>query len=425
MWTDPGNTAVRGDGNGKRFERHVLVIGAAAFVTAFSQMETIGLLPVRFLLKGDFHITMEEMSLFMLVANLGWYLKPVAGLISDSIPLFGTRRRHYLMLSAAGGGICWAVIGLIPRCYFSVLLAAVILNLMLVFASTVMGGLLVEDAHKFGAPGRLSSLREGVTLLATSMGIVFGGYLATSWFGWVTLTGALPLLALALIVYLYLQEKPSRLPKREDAWVESKEKLSTLFHSDTLMTAGALLFLFYLAPGFSSALYYIQTDTLKFTQKFIGWQAVLGGVAGMVGTLVYARACKTIPLRLLLICGIALSGACTLFYIYYQSRGSALLITASSGLLSTFGVLPLFDLATRATPKGCESLGFALMMSVRNLAVACADWIGSWLMQYQHWNFSSLVIINAATTLLVLAALPFLPRTLLTRSETELTPEDR
>ena len=74
-------------------------------------------------------------------------------------------------------------------------------------------------------------------------------------------------------------------------------------------------------------------------------------------------------------------------------------------------------MSARATPKGSEGLGFALMMSLRNFALFSADWIGSWLTQSFHWSFSRLVMLNAATTLLVLVVIPFLPAALVEKSD--------
>ena len=115
--------------------------------------------------------------------------------------------------------------------------------------------------------------------------------------------------------------------------------------------------------------------------------------------------------------GIVLSSVLTLLYLYYESHRAAVIITAVNGLGGTLAVIPLYDLAARATPRGCEGLGFALMMSLRNLAVNGGDWIGSWLMQSWHWSFSGLVFISAGTTLLVLFALPLLSSGLLRRSD--------
>ena len=392
--------------------RHTFVSGTAAFVTTIAQMEVIGQLPIRYLLKEHLHVNQEEMSLFFFLAAFAWYLKPLAGLISDSFPLFGTRRRHYLMLSSAGAGVCWILSGVAPESYRSILFIVMALNLMMVFASTSMGGMLVEQAQRFGATGRLSALREGLDSLAITIGLPVSGYLALRPIGWTAVVAACLLFGLALCVFTFLDEE--RNASRDGAvWSKSVIQLKVIMHSRTLWTAGFLIFLFYVTPGFATPLYYIQIDKLGFSQPFIGWLAVIGGITGMAGAVIYARVCKTLPLKPLLAGGIILSSILTMLYLYYDSHNTAIIITAVNGLGGTLAVVPLYDLAARATPQECEAMGFALMMSLRNLAASGGDWIGSWLMQSRHWNFSELVFISAGTTLLVIFAIPFLPAKLL------------
>ena len=82
-------------------------------------------------------------------------------------------------------------------------------------------------------------------------------------------------------------------------------------------------------------------------------------------------------------------------------------------MTNVLALLPLYDLAARATPRGSEALGYSLMMSVWNFTHAMSDWAGSWMFQHWHLHFHQLVWINAATTILVLFAVPFLPRVLM------------
>jgi hypothetical protein len=83
-----------------------------------------------------------------------------------------------------------------------------------------------------------------------------------------------------------------------------------------------------------------------------------------------------------------------------------------NGFFFTLAELALLDLAARATPKGCEGLGYSLMLSVRNVAVFGADVVGSHLADHK-WAFGSLVYLNAGTTAIVLLLLPFLPAVLM------------
>ena len=72
----------------------------------------------------------------------------------------------------------------------------------------------------------------------------------------------------------------------------------------------------------------------------------------------------------------------------------------------------------RASPKGSESLGYCLMMSVWNIALAISDVWGARMFSLGV-SFNTLVWINAGTTLLVLAAVPLLPRALTDRRDGE------
>jgi hypothetical protein len=57
------------------------------------------------------------------------------------------------------------------------------------------------------------------------------------------------------------------------------------------------------------------------------------------------------------------------------------------------------------------------MMSCWNITASLSNVVGSWL--YTRWalHFFDLVWVNAGTTILVLAAVPFLPRVLMDRKE--------
>src|SRR5262249_61267482 len=114
-------------------------------------------------------------------------------------------------------------------------------------------------------------------------------------------------------------------------------------------------------------------------------------------------------LRWLLVAATALNAVGTLLYLGY-AHGTAPLIHGVSGLVVIWSELALMDLAVRATPRGCESLGFSLMMSARNFALGGSDVIGAWLLDSRGWSFTELVWLNAGTTAVVLLFVPLLPR---------------
>ena len=123
--------------------RMMFLISVGLFITAAGQPSVIGALPFRFLFKDQFHWNAEQQANFFAIATFAWYCKPLAGLLCDSVPLFGTRRRAYLILSSAAAGICWVLFAFAPRTYVCFFWLMVVLNAMMVIASTVIGGLLV------------------------------------------------------------------------------------------------------------------------------------------------------------------------------------------------------------------------------------------------------------------------------------------
>jgi BT1 family protein len=114
----------------------------------------------------------------------------------------------------------------------------------------------------------------------------------------------------------------------------------------------------------------------------------------------------------MLFIGIATAVAGTLLYLFYSTWTRAIFIESQNGFFFALAELALLDLAARATPKGCEGLGYSMMLSVRNVAVFGADVVGSYLADHK-WQFSSLVYLNAGTSAIVLLLLPFMPAALM------------
>jgi MFS family permease len=400
---------------GLSLPQYYVMIGLGAFVTTMCQPTVIGRLPLRLFLKDTLHMNAQAVAAFAFVTTFAWNVKPIAGLLSDAFPLFGTRRRHYMMLAAVLGALCWIAMALVPGTFGWLVAAAFGANAALVLGSTVMGGLMVEAGQKYGISGRVTSIRQGVQSAVSVGNGLMGGYLATMAFGWTAGIAAALLIVLAVTTYFDLTEPPHAEWNR-DVLHRTAGQLRTLMRSWTLWAAGIFLALVYVSPGFSTPLLYMQTDVYKFSSPYVGLMETIEGAAGLGGAAIYALLCRRFTLRQLLVAGITVNAVGTLLYLAYGYR-QAPLIHGVGGFIAMWSELALMDLAVRATPRGCESLGFALMMSARNLALGGSDVLGSWLLDSRGWSFHRLVWLNAATTALVLVFVPFLPRTLIDRRD--------
>src|SRR5581483_5692720 len=100
-------------------------------------------------------------------------------------------------------------------------------------------------------------------------------------------------------------------------------------------------------------------------------------------------------LHWLLLASIAASAVTGAAYVFYTSIPNAIALTAVYAFAFTFAELAFMDLAIRATPKGCEGMGFSALMSVRNICIFGADVYGSALLDKHIFSFNQLVLTSA------------------------------
>ncbi len=395
----------------------IAVIAAGIFVTGFGLPKTLGYLPFSLLLKNQLHMSALQVSEFWAVSLLVWYVKPLVGFVCDAYPLFGTRRRGYLLVGTVLAGLFWLTFMLVPRRYLPFMLVMTVLNVAMVAVSTVIGGLQVEVSQRYGASGRLASLRTGIEGVMNLLGGPIGGWLAVCTFSWTVLAGAGVTFAFLPVVF-WLYREPRGARSDAAVWSLARGNFKTVIRSRAMWGATGLLFLVYLAPGFQTPMLYYQQDVLKFDPRYMGFLQLLGGAGGIIGAAAYGYLCRRLTLKASLIAGILLNAASTLFYLRYDSARAAALIDGSAALLGTLATLPLYDLAARATPAGVESFGFSLMMSIRNIAIfAISDPLGSKLYDDYHVGFKQLVWLNAGSSAAVLLFVPLLPAALLAARE--------
>src|SRR6516165_1551629 len=393
-----------------------LVIIFGIFATTLAQPQVLGRLPLQFLLKNYVHVTREQMAEFFFWCGLAWYLKPFAGILTDAFPFFGTRRRHYLLFSSVLTAFCWIGMAFLPHTYGALLLGTMILSVFMVMGSTVTGAFLVEAGQRMGATGRLTSLRMLVGNFCALVQGPIGGFLAAAGFAWAAGANALVALTIFPIAYFYLKEP--RVPQQGSAIVlqNASRQLKTIVRAKNLWLALLFIALYYFAPGIGTPLFYRQTDTLHFSQQAIGNLGVFSGGLAILAAISYSQLIKRVNIRMLLIISIALAALGTLLYLFYANYERAIFIESQNGFLFGFAEIALMDLAARSTPKGCEGLGYSLILSIRNLALSGADIVGSYLADHK-WPFDHLVYLNAGTTAIVLLLVPFLPAALMTSKD--------
>ena len=106
--------------------------------------------PLNYFLKETYGWTPVEVTAYLTVLNFPWIIKPVYGIVSDFVPLFGYRRKAYLVLAnaAAAAAYLW-VAGLIAP--GAILLGLLLTAYAMAASSTLSGAVLVENGQRLGA----------------------------------------------------------------------------------------------------------------------------------------------------------------------------------------------------------------------------------------------------------------------------------
>ncbi|PNH07798.1 Folate-biopterin transporter 1, chloroplastic [Tetrabaena socialis] len=82
----------------------LLALGIIYLVEGLSDLAWLA---EKFYLKDELGASPAQVSLFLALASLPWCFKPLLGFVSDSLPLFGYRRRSYLVLASGAATGSW------------------------------------------------------------------------------------------------------------------------------------------------------------------------------------------------------------------------------------------------------------------------------------------------------------------------------
>lgn len=381
------------------------------FLTLCDYREGIANLALRYLLKDELHLTAAQLAAFFAITKLAWYCKPFAGLLTDNVRLFGTRRKGYLVTFSLAAAALWFALAFTPGSYAAMLWLVVAINFALMITHTTLGGILVEAGQAFKATGRISAVRSG----SESFGWLVTGLVA----GWIAvnllhlgflLNAALMVVLAAIFVRLIREPKGEQPAAEASRWTVAHFK--GLLRHRTLWMAAGFWVLIKFSPSFGTPLFYHQSETLRFTPQMVGYLGFVSAAAGLLGSICYMRLCRRIALNRLLWFGIALNAVAALAYFGYRSAGAALVIEAVFGLSTALAFMPIFDLLARATPKDFAAFGYALIFSLGSLSVSGSDVVGSWIYEQLGRNFEAMILIDSGSSALVLLAIPLLPRAL-------------
>ncbi|WP_375472804.1 folate/biopterin family MFS transporter [uncultured Nostoc sp.] len=402
-----------------------------AILTVYFVQGILGLsrLAVSFFLKDELLLSPVQVSALLGIVFLPWMIKPVFGFISDGLPIFGYRRRPYLILSGILGTASWISLATIVHTSWAATLAIALGSLSVAMSDVIVDSLVVERARgeSQAKAGSLQSLCWGASAIGGLITAYFSGLLL-QYFTTRTVFGITALFPLIVSGVAWLiAESPVSKDAQDSNQTNSlpiKHQLGQLrqaISQKTIWLPTAFIFIWQATPNADSAFFYFTTNELHFEPEFLGRVHLVTSFASLAGVWIFQRFLKSIPFRVIFAWSTVLSsilGMTMLLLVTHTNRllgiddhwfslGDSLILT----VMGKIAFMQVMVLAARLCPSGVEATLFALLMSVFNSAGSVSHAFGALI---TYWlgitatNFESLWILVVITNLSTLLPLPFI-----------------
>lgn len=396
-----------------------------AILTVYFVQGILGLarLAVSFFLKDELGLSPAQVAALMGIAALPWVIKPLFGFLSDGLPLFGYKRRPYLVLSGLMGTVAWLGLATVVHTAGAATIAILLSSLSVAISDVIVDSLVVERARgeSFSNSGSLQSLTWGTSAL--------GGLITAYLSGWLlahlgtqtvfAITATFPLL-IAAVPWFIAEEPVTNRPHISTVWNQVKQ-LRGAITQKAIWLPTAFVFLWQATPTADSAFFYFTTNELGFEPEFLGRVRLVTSIASLVGIFLFQRFLKNIPFRQLMGWTTVISavlGMSILILVTHANRalgiddhwfslGDSLILT----VMGQIAFMPILVLSARLCPEGVEATLFALLMSIFNLAGLLSHELGALLTHFlgiTESNFDKLWLLVVITNVSSLLPLPFL-----------------
>ena len=339
----------------------------------------------------------------MALLAVPWTIKPVFGLLSDFVPLFGSRRRSYLLLAngvAAASLLLLAFIPLAPGSRWLLFALLLPTTMAIALGDVIVDALMVEKGQPLGLTGRFQSIQWTAANTALLLTGVLGGYIAEERLQSLAfaLCGASWLFAFA-VAWRYADD-------RKDAHLdaasfgETGAALLGVFRDPLFLGICALLTLWSFNPLWGSVLYLHMTEGLGFSEQDFGNVTSAFFAGSLIGSIGYGLYCRSVRLSTLLHLSILAAIVSNAVYWQLGTLTSAYGISVLAGAAYMTGTLIQLDLIARIIPPRAAATLFAIVMALTNFAGSASEAFGGWLFEAAKLQgrdgFSTVVAISVA-----------------------------
>ncbi|CRG96213.1 folate transporter 2, putative [Plasmodium gallinaceum] len=381
-------------------------------------------LAIYYLFKDYFRLTPYQVSLILMYPYIPFILKPIIALITDSVSIFGMRRKPYLFLFSLFQSLNFLALAFLNLTVFQATIILFFISLCASFCTTVAEALVVESSI-----GKTYS--QGTNKVTEFIASKAVGSLSVAYFSGYFLekmpreyifiaTSVFPLII--LVSCLFLKEKEYSTNKNI---FNQLSDLIKFINTPIFLGPFLYIFVYMSGPDYDDIFFFFCTNKLGFRPSFMGTLRLTYGIASLIGIITYRVFLKNYSLKKTLIITTLISFPIYVSPIVLTEKINKFLgisnelFVLSGGFLieaiTEIQLLPLFILTANICQTGLEASVFATILSIKNLGSLTKKGTSSlltYLMKIDSYNFDNLsiyILICGLFLLLSLCLVPLLP----------------
>ena len=397
-------------------------------------------LAISYFFKDTLKLSPSYSSFYRSLISFPYIFQPLFGLISDTFPIFGYKRKTYLILCGTFNLILWLILSFHDFSQYIAVFILFIINLNNTFINACAGGILVEVSKKltlidkklerFNASHAyknigtvLSSILRGfiIDLFGIKINFMLAGFLSVF-----NIIGG-------IIYYesnLNLNNKKDKEKEKEENNYQiinnnnieedntPKKNLNffSVLNDKNIIIPLFLVLFFSSTPSYFESSFYYLTDVKKFNPRNFGDLTICMMLLMLSTSILYKNYIKNFDKKKIIFWSIIISFFFSCFfniYIYYNLTSKIIPILSISLYVSIKSLCskPMLDLAFLNCPKGYEGSIMGLFGSALSFGKTISTFLGSLLTMYfkvekgDYNNFNFLILMHNIISLFMMSGL--------------------
>ena len=390
-------------------------------------------LAINYYFKDTFHIEPDYYSKILAIIHLPHILKPLFGLFSDIFPIFGYKRKIYILIVGFVSTILLLLLSYLKINFIKSIIFLTLIDLCISFSTVLSQAIFIELGKN-----NLDKDKELLSMfyILKNCGLILSSYLKgylIEKFSIKTVFGIHGFLEVLIIIsgFILIEEKIGK--KNENLDEKSNENnknkaniydLINFIKKNEFILPFLFVIFFSSVPLYNETMFYYSSNVLKLTPNNFGIIYAIQNVLNLILILNYKKYFKNSKFKF----NIVISRLLLFLFLipnyflvknltqnYVDNFYVVLFTNSSVFILTTLCNLPVFNLAANLCPKNLEGTIFAFFMAGLNLGKFFSNFFSSSLTTYfniKNNNFENMhkLVLTANFLLFVpLILLLFIP----------------